>query len=137
MRGTSRSWLIGGFSRRILLKCNKRKNSAMNITKSLLTLGFTVTVAVLSMNASASTAPGVKERQENQAARINQGVASGELTQREAAVLRTEQRAIRAEKRAFKADGKLTKAERAHLHREQNQASRHIHAKKHNAKKPG
>lgn len=109
----------------------------MNITRTLLTVGISLGVAVLSLNASASTAPVVKERQENQAARIQQGVASGELTQREAATLRTEQRAIRAEKRAFKADGKLTRAERAHLKREQNQASRHIYAKKHNAKKSG
>jgi hypothetical protein len=79
--------------------------------------------------------PGVKERQENQVARINQGVASGELTKKEATVLRTEQRAIRAERQAFKADGKLTAAERAQLHRDQNQASKRIYKKKHNAKK--
>lgn len=109
----------------------------MNITRTLLTVGISLCVAVLSPIASASAAPVVKERQENQAARIQQGVASGELTQREATSLRAEQRAIRAEKRAFKADGKLTRAERAHLKREQNQASRHIYAKKHNAKKSG
>ncbi|TAG06335.1 MAG: hypothetical protein EAZ43_01655 [Betaproteobacteria bacterium] len=79
--------------------------------------------------------PAVKERQENQAQRINQGVASGELTKREAQTLRTEQRAIRAEKAAFKADGKVTAAERAQLRRDQKQASKRIHAKKHNAKK--
>jgi hypothetical protein len=120
-----------------------RRKLAMNVTNTLITVGLALGIAAFSMNANATSAtpaapaPAVKERQENQAARIQQGVASGELTKREAAVLRTEQRAIRAEKRAFKADGKLTKAERAHLHREQNQASRHIYAKKHNAKKPG
>jgi hypothetical protein len=79
--------------------------------------------------------PVVKERQENQAARINQGVASGELTKKEATVLRTEQRAIRSEKKAFKADGTVTAAERAQLRRDQNQASKRIYKKKHNAKK--
>lgn len=79
--------------------------------------------------------PVVGERQENQRDRINQGVASGELSKKEAATLRTEQRAIKAEKKAFKADGKLTAAERAKLRRDQNQASRHIYNKKHNAKK--
>jgi Skp family chaperone for outer membrane proteins len=105
-------------------------------------MNFAKTLAIAAIAlASAATfaqpvAPVVKERQENQSARIQQGVASGELTKKEAATLRTEQRAIRAEKRAFKSDGKLTKAERAHLKREQNAASRHIYAKKHNAKKP-
>jgi len=80
--------------------------------------------------------PVVGERQQNQRERINQGVASGELTKKEAATLRTEQRAIKAEKKAFKADGKVTAAERAKLRRDQNQASRHIYNKKHNAKKP-
>ena len=67
---------------------------------------------------------------------INQGVASGELTKKEAVALKTEQRAIKVEKKAFKADGKVTAAERAKLRRDQNQASRHIYNKKHNAKKP-
>jgi hypothetical protein len=108
----------------------------MNFAKTLALVAITWTSAAAFAQAPAPVAPVVKERQENQAARIQQGVASGELTKGEAAVLRTEQRAIRAEKRAFKSDGKLTKAERAHLKREQNAASRHIYAKKHNANKP-
>jgi HAMP domain-containing protein len=104
----------------------------MNIAKILVAIGATLVVA----SASAQTAtPVVTERQQNEAARINQGVASGELTKKETAQLRTEQRAIRAEKKAFKADGKVTAAERAKLRRDQNAASRHIYNKKHNAKK--
>jgi hypothetical protein len=96
----------------------------------------TAALAFVSISAFAQTAtPAVKERQENQAARINQGVASGELTKKEATVLRTEQRAINAEKKAFKADGKVTVAERAQLRRDQKQASKRIYKKKHNAKK--
>ena len=110
----------------------------MNFTKSL-AIGFTLVMAVCSLGAHATTptAPVVKERQENQAERIQQGVASGELTKKETATLRAEQKAIRAEKRAMKADGKLTKKERAHLKREQDQASKRIYSKKHNEKKPG
>ncbi len=95
-----------------------------------------VALTLASMTAVAQTAtPVVTDRQQNQHQRINQGAASGELTDREKAALRTEQRAIRAEKRAFKADGKVTAAERAQLRRDQRQASKRIYKKKHNAKK--
>jgi hypothetical protein len=110
------------------------KEATMKKSSMILT---TVLFAIGSAMASAQTAtPVAGERQDNQRQRINQGVASGELTKKEAAVLRTEQRAIKAEKKAFKADGKVTAAERAKLRRDQNQASRHIYNKKHNAKKP-
>jgi len=79
--------------------------------------------------------PVVTERQENQAARIRQGVQSGELTKREAAKLRAEQRAIRAEKQMAKADGKVTRAERAKLRHDQNRASADIRRQKHDAQK--
>jgi hypothetical protein len=79
--------------------------------------------------------PVVKERQENQSQLIKQGVASGELTKKEASVLRAEQRAIRAKKKAFKADGVVTPTERAELRRDQNVARKRIYDKKHNAKK--
>jgi hypothetical protein len=103
----------------------------MNIAKAL----SVALLALVGAGAFAQTAtPVVTDRQENQSQRINQGVASGELTKKEAATLRTEQRAIRAEKKAFKADGKVTAAERAQLRRDQNQASKRIYKKKHNAK---
>jgi hypothetical protein len=104
----------------------------MHFVKALLIAG----VALLGVAAQAQTVtPVVTERQENQVTRIQQGVASGELSQQEAARLRTEQKGIRAEKRAFKADGKVTPAERAQLRRDQKAASRHIYKKKHNDKK--
>lgn len=103
---------------------------------TLATAAFAVVATLSSTVVSAQTAtPNINQRQANEAARINQGVASGELTKRETAKLRTEQRAIRAEKRAFKADGKVTPAERAKLRADQRAASRHIYNKKHNATK--
>jgi hypothetical protein len=105
----------------------------MHIAKTLLL----VSLVSLSATTFAQTAtPVVTDRQENQSQRISQGVASGELTKKETAQLRTEQRAIRAEKSAFKADGKVTAAERAKLRHDQNVANRHIYKKKHNVKKP-
>ncbi len=101
-----------------------------------LVLATLITTLTCGLAVAQPTTPVVKERQENQQQRINQGVASGELTKKEAVALKTEQRAIKVEKKAFKADGKVTAAERAKLRRDQNQASRHIYNKKHNAKKP-
>lgn len=75
--------------------------------------------------------PGVNARQHHQRERIQQGVASGELTRREAARVREEQRDVRQLEHAYKSDGTLTAAERADLHREQNQASRDIYRQKH------
>jgi len=97
----------------------------------------TIAVALLvagSVFAQTNT-PVVTERQENQKARIDQGVKSGELTKKETARLRSEQRAIRAEKRMAKADGKVTGAERAKLRHDQNKASADIYKQKHDAQK--
>jgi phage terminase Nu1 subunit (DNA packaging protein) len=104
----------------------------MKITTTLALFAATLASAV---TFAQTATPVVNERQQNEAARINQGVASGELTKGEARTLRTEQRGIQAEKKAFKADGKVTAAERAQLRRDQNIASKRIYKKKHNAKK--
>ena len=101
--------------------------------KSALAIAFTVITCGV-VTAQTAT-PMVTERQQSQNARINQGVASGQLTRNETAKLRAQQRAIKAEKKAFKADGKVTAAERAKLRADQNRASRNIYNKKHNAKK--
>jgi hypothetical protein len=81
--------------------------------------------------ADPTNTPRVDARQQHQQARINQGVASGALTGREAHRLQREQRAIRHAETHAKADGVVTAGERARLHRMQNQASRDIHHQKH------
>lgn len=75
--------------------------------------------------------PGVNKREHNQVKRIKQGVNSGELTKREVRRLKHEQAHIRAKEARFKADGELTARERAKLHRDLNQSSRHIYKQKH------
>lgn len=108
----------------------------MNI--GLKALVATVALAVASIAALAQTpatagagTPGIDQRQANQDKRIDQGVASGALTRREARRLEHEQRVIeRAEHRA-KADGVVTAQERRRLHAMQNRASRDIHRQKH------
>src|SRR5688500_18678668 len=66
-------------------------------------------VLFLAGMAQAQTTTGVDGRQAAQRSRINQGVASGEVTRTEAAKLRSEQRRIRRTERRAKADGKVTR----------------------------
>lgn len=77
--------------------------------------------------------PRINARQQVQRERIQQGVRSGELTRRETARARADQRDIRQLERAYKSDGELTRGERRDLTREQNQASRQIYRDKHDA----
>ena len=89
-------------------------------------------IALSSLAAVAQTAtPGVDQRQANQAARIDQGVASGALNARETRRLDAGQaRVERIESRA-KADGQVTGAERARLHQAENVQSARIARQKH------
>jgi hypothetical protein len=70
--------------------------------------------------------PKVDARQNTQQARIQQGKQSGEISRREAARVRKEQKHIRRTERRAKADGDVTTAERRKLDRKQDRASRHI-----------
>ena len=79
--------------------------------------------------------PKVDARQERQQERIDQGVASGELNQREAGRLQKEQDRIAGHEEKAKADGVVTKQERRKLNREQDRASRHIKREKHDRQK--
>ncbi|MBI5410041.1 MAG: hypothetical protein HZA14_11800 [Nitrospirae bacterium] len=78
--------------------------------------------------------PVVDKKQENQEQRIEQGIASGELTKKEAVRLEREQAKIEKEEKAFKADGVLTKQERGKLHHDLNKSSRHIYKEKHDGR---
>jgi hypothetical protein len=95
---------------------------------------FFLALVTLPLIASAGTRDsGVNARQHNQPARIQQGVKSGELTNREARGLQAEQRQIQREEAPYKTDGELTARERADLHRDLNRSSRHIYNQKHDA----
>ncbi len=78
------------------------------------------------------TTPRVDVRQGAQRARIHEGRANGDLTNKEAAVLNSEQRHIRRSERRVKADGTVTASESSRLARKQNRANRHIRRTKHN-----
>lgn len=100
--------------------------------------GLATTLALglaLGAGAPLAGAATIDERQENQQRRIEQGIRSGALTEREAARLQREQDRIqRMEDRAL-ADGQLSKAERRRLQRRLNRSSRHIYRQKHDAQR--
>jgi hypothetical protein len=77
----------------------------------------------------------VGQRRENQQDRIAQGIKSGQLTPSETAKLETQQQGINkqvaSDRRAN--GGTLTTSEKKQINKEQNQASRNIYRKRHNA----
>ena len=77
--------------------------------------------------------PRVDKREANQQQRIEQGKASGQLTDREAARLEKGQVKVDAKEAAAKADGVVTRKERAKLAKAQNKQSKKIYKQKHDA----
>ena len=99
----------------------------MKIVKALAALAIVLPTLAF---AQANT-PGIDQRQANQERRIDQGVASGSLTPREANRLeRGQQRVANMENRA-KADGVVTRQERARINHAQNVQSERIYEQKH------
>jgi hypothetical protein len=78
----------------------------------------------------------VGQRQENQQDRIAQGVKSGQLTAGETAKLENQQQGINKEVNGMRQanGGKLTNADKKAVNQQQNQASKNIYNKKHNAR---
>ena len=103
------------------------------LTRALLISLITAATAVPAYAQTAT--PGVDARQDIQQKRIDQGVASGELNQREAARLNRQQDRIQGMEDRAKADGTVTNQERRQLNRAQNRASRHIGKEKHDRQK--
>ena len=99
------------------------------------TLAAGITLTVASLGAFAQVAvpatPRIDQHEANQQARIDAGVASGQLTRREARLLEREQAQIRDAERHAKADGVVTPSERRQIERMQAQASANIRAARH------
>jgi predicted transglutaminase-like cysteine proteinase len=116
----------------------------MNITKLILSGAALIALAVPAAFAQSTTTTTadpdhatINQRKENQQDRIANGVKSGELNPRETANLESKEAGLNTEEHNMRADenGKLTAADRAKLTRQQNQLSKQIYAKKHNARK--
>jgi hypothetical protein len=100
------------------------KKQPIIITTVLLAglLGFSQTVS----------ATGFKDRQHQQKHRIQSGIASGQITHREAKHLYRDQRQIRQLRRHFLADGDLSRRERNTLKERLDRSSNRIYRYKHN-----
>lgn len=84
-------------------------------------------------NAASTATPRIDQRQANQERRIDQGVASGQLTRRETRRLEAQQGRINRTEDAARADGKVTARERARLTHMQDRASANIARQRHDA----
>ena len=78
-----------------------------------------------------SATPRIDKRIANQQKRIDQGVASGQLTAKETNRLDKREARLAANTTAAKADGTVTKAERVKLRAEAARNSKVMHAQKH------
>ena len=85
--------------------------------------------------ALAQSTPRVDKRQENQDKRIDKGVASGQLNQKEAA--RLEKGQVHVQKMESKAmsDGKVTKHEKRRIEHAQDQQNKRITRERHDKQK--
>jgi opacity protein-like surface antigen len=94
---------------------------------------FAVSALVLMTGISYAEAetPVIDQRQTNQEQRIDQGIASGQLNEREANRLNKQQEHVNKMEDRAKSDGVMTKKERARIGAAQNRASRHIAREKH------
>ena len=89
--------------------------------------GLAVTIGV---NAQTTTTK-IDQRETNQQTRVQNGVATGALSNREAVRMEAGQAKVAKMEDAAKADGKVTRAERKAINRQQNKQSRRIHRQKH------
>ena len=98
--------------------------------KTIKTVAF-LAVALPALAFAQANTPRVDQRQANQEQRIDQGVASGSLTQREANRLERGQQHVDNMENRAKADGVVTRGERARLHQAQDAQSARIYRQKH------
>jgi uncharacterized membrane protein YebE (DUF533 family) len=98
--------------------------------KTIKTVAF-LAVALPTLAFAQANTPRVDQRQANQEQRIDQGVASGSLTQREANRLERGQQHVDNMENRAKADGVVTRGERARLHQAQDVQSARFHRQKH------
>lgn len=101
----------------------------MKHTASLIVTALTLSFA-LPVLAQTNT-PNIDQRQINQQQRIEQGVQSGSLTNREANHLEKAQDRIQSMEDKAKSDGNVTAQERKRLQQAENVQSRHIYNQKH------
>jgi len=101
--------------------------------KRMLLAVSAMTLLITGMAYAEAETPVIDQRQANQEKRIDQGIASGQLNEREANRLNKQQGHINKMEDKAKSDGVVTKREQARIHHAQDRASRHIAREKHDA----
>lgn len=99
-------------------------------TAAVLALG--AVTAAQAVTPAERQAQRVDNRQARQAERIDQGVASGQLTRREENRLENQQQHIANMENRMERDDKVTAREAVRMEHAQDRASRNIYRKKHN-----
>ncbi len=87
--------------------------------------------------ATASETPALDHAQQNQRARVHQGVGSGELTVPETRHLTRQQARLHRHEVAAKSDGVVTPGERHDLRHHARHTSRGVYRQKHDGQKRG
>ena len=99
--------------------------------KRMLLAVSAMTLLMTGMAYAEAETPVIDKRQANQEKRIDKGIASGQLNEREANRLNKQQEHINKMEDKAKSNGVMTKKERARLGAAQDRASRHIVSEKH------
>jgi hypothetical protein len=110
----------------------------MKIKTTVLTLALALSGAAFAQAPTAAdptATPRIDKREANQEKRIEQGVASGQLTSREAARMERQQARVENAEAAAKADGNVTAKERKHIAHMQDKDSKRIYRQKHDAQR--
>ena len=98
------------------------------IVRAAMIITLAASTSIISTTAMGAT---INERQDNQQARIKQGIQSGELTRKEAHRLGKQQIKTHRKEAYFKSDGTFTKKERAIIQRDLSRNSAKIYRQKH------
>ena len=106
----------------------------MSTLKTLAAGAALAFAALASFGAHAQGTPGIDQREAHQQMRIHRGVATGQLTPREAWRLRHQQRNVRRAEAMARADGVVTPQERRRLRHMQMRASRDIYRQRHDGR---
>jgi hypothetical protein len=104
----------------------------MKLKTTLLTLVIASLPGLAAAQATDTTSTKrIDQRQANQQKRIDQGVQSGQLNQKETARMQKGQARVQKMEDKAVADGKVTKKERAHIEHAQDKQSKRIARQKH------
>lgn len=109
----------------------------MKIHTLMATIALLASGAVFAQTApvNPTATPRIDARAANQQKRIDQGIASGSLTQTEAQRLEARQVRMKEAEAKFKSDGVVTSKERSTLTHMEDKNSKRIYKAKHNAHK--